>query len=442
MKTNKDHDEHEKMSDIIMQDNGNNSNAIDLASGDMVPCTIGKTTCCGVYVTERDGMAVIKMDSGYNIGVSPSNCLLHQKHHGELAKAIVEVKQDPSLPLISIISTGGTIASSVDYRTGAVTSKFEVHEILSLIPGLIHMAQFRSIQLSNILSENMTASIWQEMARAVYQEIQAGAQGIIITHGTDTMAYSAAALSFMLKTTVPIVFVGSQRSADRPSSDNIMNMLCAAKAALEGPKEVTVVMHASTNDDKCAIHRGVRVRKMHSSCRDAFQSIGITPLGYVSYPDLEIKISNTNSREKTSKCELFVEMEERCGLVYYYPGASPDVLDAYQDYKGLIIAGTGLGHCSTSWVERLSKMSASGMIIVMITQCMNGKVCDRVYDTGRDLLSAGVIEGGDTLPEVALVKLMWVLAHAPSPDEARTMMQNNLVHEKNECCLVAWGNTA
>jgi glutamyl-tRNA(Gln) amidotransferase subunit D len=387
-------------------------------------------------------MAVIKLDSGYNIGVSHQNCIVQEKHHGESAKVIHEVEQNPLLPCVSIISTGGTVASSVDYRTGAVTSKFEVQEILSLIPGLAKMAQFRSIQLSNILSENMAVSIWQEMAQAAYDEIQAGAQGVIITHGTDTMAYSAAALSFMLKTPVPIVFVGSQRSADRPSSDNIMNMLCATKTALEGPSEVTVVMHASTNDDRCAIHRGVRVRKMHTSCRDAFQSIDIPPLGYVSYPDLEISLRSENTdleakNDAKTELSLSLAMEERCGLVYYYPGASVDVLDAYQHYKGLIIAGTGLGHCSTEWVRRLGEMSSSGMVIVMVSQCLNGKVCNRVYDTGRDLLAVGVIEGGDMLPEVALVKLMWVLAHA-SGDEPRAMMQKDLVHEKNESSFVAW----
>ena len=417
-----------------MQDS-TSSHVIDMAPGDSVTCTLKNTSLCGVYLTERNGMAVIKLDSGYNIGVFPSNCIVQKKHHSEPAKIRQEIEQDPALPCISIISTGGTITSSVDYRTGAVTSKFEVHEILSLIPDLTKMAQFRSIQVSNILSENMTVSIWQKMAQAVYDEILAGAQGIIITHGTDTMAYSAAALAFMLKTPVPVVFVGSQRSADRPSSDNIMNMLCATKAALKGPKEVTVVMHASTNDDRCAIHRGVRVRKMHSSCRDAFQSIGIPPLGYVSYPDLEITLESAST--SSAKAELSLGMEEKCGLIYYHPGASVDVLDAYQNYKGLIIAGTGLGHCSPEWTMRFAEMSSSGMIIVMVSQCLSGKVCDRVYETGRNLFAAGVIEGGDMLPEVALVKLMWVLAHA-SGDEARAMMQKNLVHEKNESSFGMW----
>jgi glutamyl-tRNA(Gln) amidotransferase subunit D len=257
------------------------------------------------------------------------------------------------------------------------------------------------------------------------------------------MAYSAAAMAFMLKTTVPIVLVGSQRSADRPSSDNVMNMLCATKVALEGPKEVMVVMHASTNDDKCAIHRGVRVRKMHTSCRDAFQSIGIAPIGYVTYPDLKItlteKLTKTpiSKEAKEKRTEIFDAMEESCGLIYYYPGASPAILDAYKDYKGLVIAGTGLGHCSTEWVEKVKELSASGMMVVMVSQCLNGRVCDLVYDTGRDLVSAGVIEGGDILPEVALVKMMWVLC---ASSEARALMKQDLVGEINASSEIVWGS--
>ena len=187
------------------------------------------------------------------------------------------------LPELSIVSTGGTIASRIDYRTGAVTSQFDADDILIAIPALAGIARYRTKQLYTILSENMTPAIWQELARAVYAEIKNGVEGVIVTHGTDTMAYSAAALSFMLDTPVPVVFVGSQRSADRPSSDNAMNAVCAASAAKSDLGEVVVVMHATTNDDMCAIHRGTRVRKMHTSRRDAFRSMGITPIGMVDY---------------------------------------------------------------------------------------------------------------------------------------------------------------
>lgn len=244
-----------------------------LETGDNVRCTLQGSSCEGTYIASRNGMATVKLTSGYNIGI-PIEALTKNGSSEMTEPKVLEVTQDKTLPCISIVSTGGTIASKIDYRTGAVTSQFRATDILNAIPGLASLAQFRAVQLCNILSENMTPAIWQQLARAIHDEIKAGAQGILVTHGTDTMAYSAAAVSFMLKTPVPVVFVGSQRSADRPSSDNVMNGMCAAKTALSDLGEVVVVMHGSTSDDSCAIHRGTRVRKMHTSKRDAFQTIG------------------------------------------------------------------------------------------------------------------------------------------------------------------------
>ena len=284
-------------------------------------------------------------------------------------------------------------------------------DILIAIPELAKVANYRTIPLATILSENMTPAIWQELARAVYKEIKSGVAGVIITHGTDTMAYSAAAISFMVDTPVPIVFVGSQRSADRPSSDNAMNAVCAASVATSDLGEVAVVMHATTNDDACAIHRGTRVRKMHSSRRDAFRSMGIDPLGSVAYPSREVTLSNHAMRRGNRKPALHDKLDEHCGLVQFYPGMSPDLFSAYEGYTGLVLAGTGLGHVSTTLIPSLQKLIKDGTVVMMTTQCLQGRVCDRVYDTGRDLLKAGVIEGGDMLPEVALVKMMWVLGN-------------------------------
>ena len=276
----------------------------------------------------------------------------------------------------------------------------------------------------------MTPAIWQDLARAVYKEIKNGVAGIIITHGTDTMAYSAAAISFMIETPVPIVFVGSQRSADRPSSDNAMNAVCAASAATSDLGEVAVVMHATTNDDICTIHRGTRVRKMHSSRRDAFRSMGIDPLGSVAYPSREVTLRSHAVRRGDRNLALHDKLDEHCGLVQFYPGMSPDLFRAYEGYKGLVLAGTGLGHVSTTLIPPLQKLVEDGTIVVMTTQCLQGRVCDRVYDTGRDLLKAGVIEGGDMLPEVAIVKMMWVLGNERDPEKAAERMQADL---KGEC---------
>ena len=374
-------------------------------------------------------MAVVKLDSGYNIGVPPASCTL-MDHPVPVPSKQHEVVQDKNLPTLAIISTGGTIASRIDYRTGSVTSQFNASDILTAIPELAEIASYRTIPLATILSENMTPAIWQDLARAVHAEITNGAKGVMVTHGTDTMAYSAAALSFMIDTPVPIVFVGSQRSADRPSSDNAMNAVCAAAAATSDLGEVAVVMHATTNDDTCAIHRGTRVRKMHSSRRDAFKSLGVDPIGIVEYPSRKVTLARDAVRRGTRTLALHDKLDPHCALIQFYPGMSPDLLKAYNGYHGLVIAGTGLGHTSTTLIPPLKRLIEGGTLVVMTTQCMNGRVCDRVYDTGRDLLAAGVIEGSNMLPEVALVKLMWVLGNEKDTEKAAAMMQADL---KGEC---------
>lgn len=374
-------------------------------------------------------MAVVKLDSGYNIGVDPVSCAF-SGHLKETPAKKPGVQQKNDLPSLSIVSTGGTIASRIDYRTGSVSSQFDAADILTAIPELAKIANYRTIPLATILSENMTPLIWQELARAVYEEIKRGVAGVIITHGTDTMAYSAAAISFMIDSPVPIVFVGSQRSADRPSSDNAMNAVCAARAATSDLGEVAVVMHATTSDDTCSIHRSTRVRKMHSSRRDAFRSIGIDPLGSVAYPSGEVTLEDHAGRRGRRKAGIRDRLEEHCGFLQFYPGMSPALLESYKGCKGLVIAGTGLGHISTALIPSLRRLIDGGTLVVMTTQCMQGRVCDRVYDTGRDLLAAGVIEGGDMLPEVALVKMMWVLGNERDYGRAGRLMQTDL---KGEC---------
>ncbi|HOI14218.1 MAG TPA: Glu-tRNA(Gln) amidotransferase subunit GatD [Methanoculleus sp.] len=397
-----------------------------LQTGDRVRYANGGAALTGTYIAERDRMAVVKLESGYNIGTSLEKIEFVERPARQPPAGAGVIVQNPDLPDLAIISTGGTIASRVDYRTGAVMSQFSASDILRAIPELGDIARYRDRQIASILSENMQPALWRELARAVYDEIRAGVAGVIVTHGTDTMAYSAAAVRFMLKTPVPVVFVGSQRSADRPSSDNAMNALCSAAAVTGDLGEVAVVMHATTNDDRCAIHRATRVRKMHTSRRDAFQSMGMAPLGYVDYPSLSVTLSDEAVRRGAEEPELRDMLEERCALLHFYPGMPSSVLDAFESYKGLVISGTGLGHVATEWIPRLREMIEDGMMVVMTSQCLHGRVCDRVYNTGRDLLSAGVIEGEDMLPEAALVKLMWVLGNEPDHERAGVLMQTDL----------------
>ncbi len=384
----------------------------------------------GILMPSQTGKIVLKLKNGYNIGINPDSTsisLLEKIDKKKPHSAISEPgkKKTGKLPCISILSTGGTIASKIDYRTGAVTSQFNAEDILRAIPELEEIADYNCRMIYSILSENMRPSYWIELARAVYEEIKNGADGIIVTHGTDTMMYTAAALSFMIETPVPIVLVGSQRSADRPSSDNVMNAVCAAAVAASDIAEVCVVMHGSTSDDFCSIHRGTKVRKMHTSRRDAFQSINSRPIGRVEYPSREIKILSNHVKRREKKLVLHDKLEPKCALIKYAAGASSESLlfHSGSGYKGIVIEGTGLGHVSTEWVPIIKTATNAGIPVVMVSQCINGRVCDRVYDTGRDILKAGAIEGEDMLPEVALVKLMWALGQSSDIGKIRELMQ-------------------
>ena len=402
----------------------------------------------GVVMPTATRNVVIKLDSGYNIGIRQENEEIEVIERGGGLKTEKEAKEGAvkgeetrkrevkeGLPALSILSTGGTIASKVDYRTGAVSPQFSTEDILEAIPELGQIANIKGEVIYSILSENMRAEYWRKLAAEVYNEIKNGAEGIIVTHGTDTMGYTAAALSFMVQTPVPVVLVGSQRSSDRPSSDAAMNTICAAKVACSDLAEVVVVMHGSTSDNFCLIHRGTKVRKMHTSARDAFQSINDTPIGKVIYDATDInkirfEFFSAYTKRGENELELSDKLEDKCCLIKFYPGADPAILDffiAQQGYKGIVLEGTGLGHVSAEWIPGVARAIKQGIPVVMTSQCLYGTICDRVYDTGRDLLRAGIIEGEDMLPETALVKLMWVLGQTSDMEEVRRLMRDEKI---------------
>jgi glutamyl-tRNA(Gln) amidotransferase subunit D len=388
---------------------------------------------------------VVKLEGGYNVGIDREGADVdvlaadsYDIADAQFDEGESSVEFDENLPTVSLISTGGTIASTVDYRTGAVTPRADAEDILRAVPDLAGLANYRGRVVTNILSENMTPGVWQDLARAVHDEIEAGADGIVVMHGTDTMQFSASALAFMLDTPVPVVFTGSQRSADRPSSDNVVNAVCAVETAKSGFAEVMVCMHADASDDRCALHRGTRVRKNHTSRRDAFETVGARPLGVADYDtDAEnVAVSyRGQDRERGESAprdaELAVEaaLDTDVDLLKFTPGADEAVLEALDGKSGVVVEGTGLGHVSTDWIPRIEELVDDGTTVVMTSQCLEGRVCDRVYDTGRDLLDAGVVEAGDTLPGTAMVKLMWVLANH---DDPRAAMGESLAGELTE----------
>ena len=402
--------------------------------GDRVRVERADVTDEGVLMPSSDeDHLVLKLEGGYNVGVDRADASVEVLERAARSVGDEEaadddgaaaVEFDDDLPTVALISTGGTIASTVDYRTGAVTARFDAEDVLRAVPDLAGRANYRGRVVANILSENMDPAIWTDLAAAVREEIENGADGVVVMHGTDTMQYSASALSFVLDTPVPIVFTGSQRSADRPSSDNVMNAVCAVEAAKSDCAEVMVCMHGTPSDDYCSLHRGTRVRKNHTSRRDAFETVGAEPLGRVDYgtdeSDIAVSFREGRSYARRGERDLDVapDLAEDVELVKFTPGMDPAALDYLHGKSGVVVEGTGLGHVHTDLIPRFAELVDDGTTVVMTSQCLEGRVCDRVYDTGRDLLDAGVVEAGDTLPGTAKVKLMWALANVADPEDA------------------------
>ena len=373
---------------------------------------------------------VLKLENGYNIGLSKEGTSIEELGEIEVLPKPKETTQERGE--IAILSMGGTICSRVEYKTGAVFPSTTPGELMHNLPELEKICSFHTKSLFAMLSEDMSPKHWSIAANAIKEEIEQGVDGVVILHGTDTMHYSSAALSYMLQDTpVPIVLVGAQRSPDRPSTDARLNILNAAYTAKGPIAQVGICMHADTNDDYAYFHLGTRVRKMHTSSRDAFQSIGVKPLAKVDFRK-ELFEPRCNYSNREGKLKFDNEVSEKVALVYTYPGMNPKVLDSLADYDGIVIAGTGLGHVATdpfkaknvkNVLPEIEALCASGIPVVMSSQCIFGRVNLNVYTAGRMLQEAGVIgSDADWTPEAAYAKLCWVLGHEKDPKKVEKEM--------------------
>lgn len=385
-----------------------------------------------------DVHVVLKLDNGYNIGVDVTDVQLILLERGEKPKIELpplHVEKKPQKRDISIISTGGTVASIIDYKTGAVHPAFTADDLLRANPELVDQANIKGEAILNILSENMKPEYWIKIARSAADEINGGADGIILAHGTDTMHYTSAALSFILNTPVPVVLTGAQRSSDRPSSDAFLNLMMSVTAAKSDIAEVTVCMHATENDSYAYLHRGTKVRKMHTSRRDTFRSINAQPLARIENGEIRIIDKNTDYNQRNEgSAELEDELEPRVALIKSFPGISSEIIHYHLDrgYRGLVIEGTGLGHVPEEIIPAMERAYESQIPIVMTSQCIYGRINMNVYSTGRRLTAAGVISARDMLPETAYVKLIWTLGQTDNLREIAKIMQTNLKGEIEE----------
>jgi glutamyl-tRNA(Gln) amidotransferase subunit D len=385
--------------------------------------------------TYDDWHLIIKLKSGYNVGIAYDKTMKISKV-GQAEKPEFKLlplpKADPNLPKVSIISTGGTIASRVDYITGGVHAAMSSRDLLTIVPELVEIADVDADILYSVMSENITHKNWSGMAERAAEKIKAGANGVLFTHGTDTMSYSSAALSFALQNLpVPVIFVGSQRSSDRPSSDSATNLVGVVSTASRAPfAEVVIGLHETTSDTSIAFHRGTKVRKCHTSARYAFQSINTRPIARFINNKVEMFSEDYHPRHDGDPI-VKNKFEEKVALAKFHPNFNPNILEWLLDdgYKGVILEGTGLGHVSEVCYDAVERAKKEGVFVGMTSQCIWGRVNMNVYNMGRDLMRKGVVPLEDMLPETSYVKLSWCLGQTADYDKVKELMTKNLVGE-------------
>ncbi|RLF06345.1 MAG: Glu-tRNA(Gln) amidotransferase GatDE subunit D [Thermoprotei archaeon] len=415
---------------------------LNLEPYDRVRIIKGSSTYEGILMPKTeilgDDFVVIKMDNGYNIGfrLADVKVELVSKRSPSIIESYRSLSLKADLPKVSVIGTGGTIASKVEYKTGAVYPSLSAEDLYESIPELSEIAIISTRTLFNIFSEDMKPEYWCAIAKAVAEEvIKDEIQGVVIAHGTDTMGYTAAALSFALQQLpVPVVLVGAQRSSDRPSSDASLNMLGATLVAARAPfAEIVVVMHEGISDDNLIAIRGTKVRKCHTSRRDAFKAINDMPIArIIKGREIIVLAKDLRLRNEDRKSlKVYPNFDSRAALIKVYPGIPPEAVEwpLYAGFKGVIIEGTGLGHTPSYIFPSIKKLIDNGIIVAMTSQCLWGRVNMNVYRTGVELLRMGVIPCEDMLPETALVKLMWCLANAKDEDEVKRLMLTNIAGE-------------
>ncbi|MCD6367856.1 MAG: Glu-tRNA(Gln) amidotransferase subunit GatD [Candidatus Aenigmarchaeota archaeon] len=385
-------------------------------------------------ISGNEDIIIIKLDNGYNVGIKPDKIKLVSKRVLKKRKKVKRVKKDPNKPTIVILGMGGTIASKIDYVTGAVTPLFSPEDIVENVPELKEISNIEGREIDRKLSENVDFDDYEKLVKEIKKEMKRKVKGIIITHGTDTLHYTASALSFAIENPpLPIILVGSQRSSDRASSDGPMNLICAAQFITKTDfKGVAISMHASESDDYCHILPPCKTRKMHSSKRDAFKTVNSKPIAKV-YPDGRVEFIDKPKESNIPTTTIKGKFERKVALLKVYPNMDPKIVDFFtkNKYKGIVLEGTGMGHAPIKILEPLKKFLKNG-IVVMTTQCLNGRVNMNVYSTGRLLQDIGVVSGEDMLPEVAYIKLSWLLANYKSRKKVEELLKKNLRGEINE----------
>jgi len=410
-------------------------------AGDKIRINLIKESYEGILLESPESeIVMLKLNTGYNIGFRKKDILDIKilKKRKDIEEKI-ELKKDNEKKNIAMVITGGTIAAKLNPRKGGVDWLDTPESLFKFYPEIFEKVNVLKVEIPFMkASEDMDSRDWKKIAKCVKELLNdSNISGVIITHGTDFLHYTSAVLSFFLKNlSKPVVLTYSQRSIDRASSDANLNLQCSALAAISDIAEVMLVGHSSTNDDFCYAMPGTKVRKMHTSRRDAFKIINSKPFAKI-YSDRIEKMSDYKKRTN-KKVKTDLKFEEKVALVKIYPGQSPEILDYYLDknYKGIILEMSGLGHTPTKrahegWTKKLKEVQKKDLIVCGVSQCIFGRVDPLVYSNGRELLDTGIIYLEDMLAETALVKLGYVLAKTQDREEVKKLMLTNMAGELN-----------
>jgi len=426
----------------MSDDKGYSGNALDCLKkynvkvGDSIKIT-ADLTYSGIlmprYESGDDKHLVLKLGSGYNVGINVDEIQNIEIISSSEVKSeqSEERKEDPALPKILLLSTGGTIASKVDYRTGAVTPALSASDLNKAVPELGKIANIDTEVLFSEYSENLQPDHWTQIAEKLDSLANSDYKGILIAHGTDTMHYTSSFLSFALAGfSIPIALVGSQRSSDRASSDAAINLIAASKFLVESnTKGIFLVMHHNDNDQTVACHVGTRVRKNHTSKRGAFETMGGDPAFIIA--EGIIKKNIQDEFFKDAKYNPRIKIDTKVALVKYHPGYDPKLIEnlIQTGCKAIIFEGTGLGHVGRTMYDVVKKAKENDLFLGMTSQCIDGRVRMTVYESGRDLLDLGITPLENMTPETSLVKAMWALGNSKDVDEMKALMLENIASE-------------
>lgn len=322
---------------------------------------------------------------------------------------------------ICIIFCGGTISQEPN-KNGVLAPFYNADDLLNFVPQLNKLATISVIQLANIDSTNVEPKFWTKLSETIIEN-KDKYDGFVITHGTDTMAYSASAISFTLSfINKPIVFTGSQKPIADIASDAPNNLINAVLVSLKLESGIVIVFGTK-------ILQGNRSTKISESNLEAFDSLMASPLGGIK---LEPEIYSTYGNEKQKNTIENIDFDPNIIIVKLTPGLSNENLEKIifsNNFHGIILEGFGAGGIPDSLMPFLNKAKEKELPVIILSQCKNGVTKMNLYAVGQQALVGGGIPGGDMTIEAASTKLMWILAQTRDIKKIRKLFATNVAGE-------------